>query len=116
LRLANGQQQAFRCAGIGGAVFFAQIEIFLQGIFFLTSRLESLLKVAKNAHCVTSLDLRSRRGSFLRVLTTRRHIDQVNPPEPKGRYRRKPVVRLSPFLDGLSSRIVRSRRGQGALP
>ncbi|MNF56193.1 hypothetical protein D3C84_376750 [compost metagenome] len=61
-RIANSHEHAFRCAGIGTTVLLAQVEIFLEGVFLLASRFESLLEVAENAHDVTSLETGSRRG------------------------------------------------------
>src|SRR5690606_15732934 len=53
---AYGHQHAFGRSGVGAGVGFAQLQIFLQGIFFLPGRLESLLEVAEYAHDCTSLD------------------------------------------------------------
>src|SRR3990167_7976608 len=55
-RLANGQQQAFGCRGVGAAILFAQFEVLLEGELLLASRFETLLEVAENAHDFTSLD------------------------------------------------------------
>ncbi len=54
--LADRQQQALGSTGVGAGVALAEVQILLQGIFFLASRFESLLEVAENAHDVTSLD------------------------------------------------------------
>src|SRR3990167_860673 len=61
-RLANGQQQAFCCRGVGAAILFAQFEVLLEGELLLASRFETLLEVAENAHDFTSLDAQSRCG------------------------------------------------------
>ncbi|CAM5508317.1 hypothetical protein SSTU70S_03877 [Stutzerimonas stutzeri] len=56
LGLANGHQQPLGGGGVGPRVLLAQIEVFLQRVFFLAGRFESLLEVTENAHDFTSVD------------------------------------------------------------
>src|SRR5690606_1688385 len=86
LRFTDGHQHALGGAGVGARVLLAQIQVFLQGEFFLAFRFEALLEVAEDAHVSPRSSHGAGAARSCGCWTPAEASVRSNPPEPKVAY------------------------------